>query len=104
LGYPFYLKGDPIMSSGARSGLVIAVVAVLAIIAAFAFGLIDIDQTKETKLPEVAVEGGQAPAFDVKTADVDVGTTSTSVEVPKVEVGTTEEKVELPTLDVKKAE
>lgn len=92
------------MSSGARSGLIIAVVAVLAVIAAFAFGLIDIDQTKETKLPEVAVEGGQAPAFDVKTADVDVGTTNTSVEVPTVDVGTTREKVELPTVDVKTAE
>lgn len=87
-----------------RNGIIIAVIAIVAIIGAFAFGLIDINQTKETKLPEVAVEGGQAPAFDVKTADVEVGTKDTSVEVPKVEVGTTTEKVELPTVDVKKAE
>ncbi|SNS18214.1 hypothetical protein SAMN06295912_102148 [Sphingomonas laterariae] len=87
-----------------RSGLIVAVVAILAVIAAFAFGLVDINQTRETKLPEVAVEGGQAPAFDVKTADVHVGTKSTSIEVPKVEVGTTKEKVELPTVDVKKAD
>ena len=91
------------MTSGARSGLIIAVVAVIAIIAAFAFGLIDIDQTKETQLPEVSVQGGQAPAFDVDTAKVDVGTKDTTVELPKVEVGTAKEEVELPTVDVKKA-
>ena len=78
------------MSSGARSGLIIAVVAIVAIIAAFAFGLIDINQTKETKLPEVSVQGGQTPAFDVDTAEV--------------AVGTTKENVELPTVDVKKAD
>ena len=92
------------MSSGARSGLIIAVVAIAAIIAAFAFGLIDINQTKETKLPEVSVQGGQTPAFDVDTAKVDVGTTNTSVDLPTVKVGTTKENVELPTVDVKKAD
>lgn len=92
------------MTSGARSGLIIAVVAIVAIIAAFAFGLIDINQTQETKLPEVSVQGGQAPAFDVDTATVDVGTTNTSVELPKVEVGTTRENVTLPTVDVEKAD
>lgn len=91
------------MSSGARSGLIIAVVAVVAIIAAFAFGLIDINQTKEAELPEVAVSGGQAPAFDVDTAKVEVGTTETAIDVPKVEVGTTKETVKLPTVDVEKA-
>lgn len=85
-------------------GIVVAAILVVVVIAAFAFGLIDINQTKETQLPEVAVQGGQAPAFDVDTADVDVGTEQTSVEVPKVEVGTTKTEVELPTVDVKKAE
>jgi hypothetical protein len=88
---------------GARTGLIIAVVAVLAIIAAFAFGLIDIDQTKEAKLPEIKAEGGALPKFDADVADVDVGTKNTTVELPKVEVDTTKEKVELPTIDVKKA-
>jgi hypothetical protein len=84
-------------------GIVVAAILVLVVIAAFAFGLIDINQTKETKLPEVAVKGGQAPAFDVDTAKVDVGTKDTSVPVPKVEVGTTEADVKLPTVDVQKA-
>lgn len=88
---------------GVRAGIIIAIVAVLAIIAAFAFGLIDIDQTKETKLPEVAVQGGQAPAFDVDTAKVDVGTKSESITVPKVDVGTTETDIKVPTVSVDKA-
>lgn len=87
-----------------RGGLVAAVIVIIAIIAAFAFGLIDINQTKETRLPEVSVRGGQAPAFDVDTADVDVGTKNTTVDLPKVDVGTTEEQVKLPTVDVDKAE
>lgn len=84
-------------------GIIVAAILVLVVIAAFAFGLIDIDQTKETKLPEVAVQGGQAPAFDVDTAKVDVGTKETDIDVPKVEVGTTKAEVDLPTVDVKKA-
>jgi hypothetical protein len=90
------------MSSGARTGLIIAVVAVIAIIAAFAFGLIDISQTREANLPEIKAEGGQMPSFDADVADVDVGSTNTTVKVPTVDVGTSSEKVELPTLDVKK--
>lgn len=84
-------------------GIIVAAILVVLVIAAFAFGLIDVSQTKETKLPEVAVKGGQAPAFDVDTAKVNVGTKETSVDVPKVDVGTTKADVELPTVDVQKA-
>ena len=49
------------------------------------------------------MSGGQAPAFDVDTAKVDVGTKKTDVTVPKVEVGTTSETVKVPTVDVQKA-
>lgn len=92
------------MSGGARTGLIIAVVAVLVVIAVFAFGLVDIDQTRETALPEVKTEGGQMPAFDVDTADVDVGTTTETVDLPKVDVDTTKEEVKVPTVDVKPTE
>ena len=76
---------------------------VLVVIAAFAFGLIDLKQTREAEAPKVSVEGGQAPAFDVDTAKVDVGTKTKSVEVPKVEVGTTKSTVKVPTVYVEKA-
>src|SRR3546814_7241103 len=82
-----------LISGGSRTGLIIAVVAVLVVIAVFAFGLVDIDQTRGTALPEVKTEGGQMPAFDVDTSDVDVGTTTETVELPKVDVDTTKEEV-----------
>lgn len=96
-------KEYPARNSGARVGIIIAVVAVVAIIAAFAFGLVDINQTKEMKAPDVSVSGGQAPAFDVDTAKVEVGTKTTDVSVPKVEIGTTKEEIKVPTIDVDKA-
>ncbi|KQX20924.1 hypothetical protein ASD39_04215 [Sphingomonas sp. Root50] len=83
--------------------MIIGVIAVLAIIAAFAFGLIDVSQTREAKAPDVSVTGGQAPAFDVDTAKVNVGSKTTDVTVPKVDVGTTTEQVKVPTVDVDKA-
>ena len=92
---------------GSRTIIVILILAILALIAAFAFGLIDIDQKKEAKLPEVEVDakGGQMPSFDVDTADVDVGTTNTTIEVPEVKVDTEKTKIEVPTIEVdKKAE
>lgn len=89
--------------NGARVGIIVAIIAVLAVVAAFAFGLIDINQTKEAELPKVSVQGGEAPAFDVDTAKVNVGTKSTDVTVPKVEVGTTKEEIKVPTVDVDKA-
>lgn len=98
-----HYKEYPARNNGARVGIIIGVVAVLAIIAAFAFGLVDINQTKSMKAPEVSVSGGQAPAFDVDTAKVNVGTKTTDVAVPKVEVGTTKEEVKVPTISVDKA-
>lgn len=46
----------------------------------------DVDQTEEAELPEVNVEGGNMPEFDVETADVDVGTEEVTVDVPTVDV------------------
>lgn len=46
----------------------------------------DVDQTEEGDLPEVNVEGGALPEYDVEPADVDVETGTTTVEVPTVDV------------------
>lgn len=89
--------------NGMTIGLIVAVIIVLAVVAAFAFGLVGVKQTREGEAPKVSVEGGQAPAFDVDTAKVAVGTKSTTVDVPKVEVGTKQESVKVPTVDVQKA-
>lgn len=64
----------------------------------------DIDQTKKTKLPSVDVDvdtkAGQLPAFDVDWADVNVGTTTEMVKVPKVVVVMEEMEVEVPFVDI----
>ena len=58
------------------------------LIAPFALGLAacDVDQTEEGEMPEVRVEGGNMPEYDVETADVDVGTKEETVEVPTIDV------------------
>ncbi len=57
-----------------------------AITAAALLGLTacDIDQTEEGELPDVDVDGGNAPEFDVEGPSVETGTTT--VEVPTVDV------------------
>ncbi|KPF79360.1 hypothetical protein IP88_01965 [alpha proteobacterium AAP81b] len=78
--------------SGTPGWLIALLVIVALVVAAFAFGLIDIDQTRSAKAPEISVTGGQAPAFDVNTATVDVGTKKETVEVPTIDVTPAKDK------------
>lgn len=61
----------------------------------------DVTQTREGEMPEVGVEAkkGRLPEFDVDWADIDVGTTTRIVKVPKVVVVMEETEVEVPYLD-----
>jgi uncharacterized protein HemX len=72
--------------------LILLVVAGLGI-AAFAFGLIKVDQTEEAK----------APVFDVSTAKIDLGQREATVKVPTVDVGSTDQQVTMPTVTVEPA-
>lgn len=67
--------------------MAIIVMAALVIVA-FAFGLIDINPTAETRMPDVSLKtsGGQALVFDVDTATIDLGTEEKTIEVPTVDV------------------
>lgn len=64
----------------------------------------DMEQTRKTELPDIDVdvdaEAGQLPAFDVDWADVNVGTRTKMVEVPKVVIVMEEEEIEVPYIDV----
>ena len=58
-------------------------------VSALAFTGCTVDKTQEGNLPDVDVETKgetQVPEYDVKPADVDVGTTRTTVNVPTVDV------------------
>ena len=76
-----------------RAVLLILIIAVVAIIVAIASGFVDINQVRGAKAPEVSAtrngvtaQGGQAPAFDVETGSVKIGTQQTTVKVPGVVV------------------
>ena len=93
-------------TSNSMGWLIALLVVVALVVAAFAFGLINIDQTRETKLPTVSVDtsGGQTPKFDVNTAKVDVGTKQEGITVPTVDVGTKKTDIAVPTISVEKAD
>ena len=60
----------------------------LALVSTAALGLAacDVEQTEEGDLPEVNVEGGNMPEYDVDTPDVDVQMEEETVEVPTLDV------------------
>jgi hypothetical protein len=76
-----------------RAFLFILIVAILVIIAGIATGFLNINQIRGAKAPDISAtkngltaKGGQAPAFDVETGSVKVGTKQRSVNVPTLEV------------------
>lgn len=76
-----------------RAVLFILIVAILVVIAGIATGFLNINQIRGAKAPDLAAtsngvtaKGGQAPAFDVQTGSVKVGTKQTTVKVPTLEV------------------
>jgi hypothetical protein len=76
-----------------RAVILILVIVIVAIIAAIATGFLDISQIRGGKSPQVATtgngvvaKGGQAPAFDVETGTVKVGTKEATVKVPVLKV------------------
>ena len=94
-----------------RAILLILIVAVVALIAGFATGYIDISQTREAQAPKIETgdgairaTGGQSPAFEVQTGSVEVGTQEANVAVPKIEVKRDKAKVDVPTVEVRPAE
>jgi hypothetical protein len=76
-----------------RAVILILIVVIIAFIAAVATGMLNINQIRGAKAPEVSAtrngvtaKGGQPPAFDVETGSVKVGTKETTVKVPTLEV------------------
>ncbi len=67
-----------------RAILALLIVAVVVVIVLVMTDVINIDQIREASLPEL--EGGSTPAFDVDTADINVGTETREVEVPTIDI------------------
>lgn len=94
-----------------RAILLIFILIVVALIAAFATGLLDISQTREARAPNleasegaIRAEGGQSPAFEVQTGSVEVGTREANVAVPKIEIKRDKAKVDVPSVEVRPAQ
>lgn len=60
----------------------------LALVSTAAMGLAacDVEQTEEGDMPDVEVEGGNLPEYDIDTPDVNVTSEEETIEVPKIEV------------------
>jgi hypothetical protein len=76
-----------------RAVIFLLIVAVLIVIAGVASGYLKISQRRPAEAPRltatgngVTAKGGQAPAFDVETGSVKVGTKETTVKVPSIEI------------------
>ena len=76
-----------------RAILLVLILAVAAIIALVATGLVDIRQIRGARAPNISAtsngvtaKGGQAPAFDIETGSVSVGTRDAKVKVPALRV------------------
>lgn len=76
-----------------RAILFVLIIAVLVVIAGIATGFLNINQIRGAKVPQIATtgngvtaKGGQAPAFDVETGSVKVGTKQRTVNVPALVV------------------
>jgi hypothetical protein len=83
------LKRENIM----RAAILVLIVLIVAIIAAIASGFLNINQIRGAEPPQVSAtgngvvaKGGQAPAFDVETGSVKIGTKDATVKVPALEV------------------
>lgn len=74
-----------------RAVLALVAIVILLLIVGVATGFLNFSQTREARLPEVKVEGGQAPSFDADMGKVDVGTKNETIKVPTIDVKTANE-------------
>lgn len=78
---------DPEHRSGAgRVIMWVIIVAIAVFVIAWATGFVNFRTSGSLKAPDVAVTGGEVPSVRMETPDIDVGTRTTTVEVPTVDV------------------
>ena len=84
-----------------RAILFVLIVVVLVLLVGVGTGFLDINQIRGARAPSVSAssngvvaKGGQAPAFDVQTGSVEIGTRNATVKVPEVQVKPPQNQVE----------
>ncbi|MEQ6247855.1 hypothetical protein ABMC89_03090 [Sulfitobacter sp. HNIBRBA3233] len=87
-----------------KTGLTVAGIVVVALVAGAAIYMVDIDQTEEASLPEVnvSVEEGNMPEFDAEVGSVGLTEEEVTVETPDVDVDVSMEEstVTVPGIEV----
>jgi hypothetical protein len=76
-----------------RAVIFVIIIAVLVLLAAIATGFLHVNQVRPGRVPQVSTthngvtaKGGRAPAFEVETGSVRVGTRPATVKVPDIRV------------------
>ena len=71
-----------------------AIIGAVVVAAAIGFGIymVDIDQTQETVMPEIEIEGGQLPEFNADVGEISVTEETVTVTVPQVNITPPEEE------------
>ena len=76
-----------------RAVLIIVIIAVVAVLGAIATGFLNINQIRGAEAPRVGAsnngvtaQGGQAPAFEVETGSIKVGSKDANVKLPTIQV------------------
>jgi hypothetical protein len=69
-------------------GIIVLLLVLLGVVYA-GYMMVDVDQTQEARLPDVSIEGGQAPEYNVRTGNVEMA--EEEVTVPSVDIQGVEE-------------
>jgi hypothetical protein len=92
-----------------RAIFLILIIAVLALILAVMTGMINLRQTQPAVAPgietadgKITTRSGQAPAFDVETGSIGVGSGNASVALPKVEIKRRDTRIPVPTVEIRR--
>ena len=92
-----------------RAIFLILIIAVAALILAVITGMINLRQTEpavapgiETSDGKIVTRPGQAPAFDIETGSVGVGSGNASVALPKVEIQPSDTRLAVPSIEVRR--
>lgn len=93
-----------------RAFFFVLILAVVALIVLVQTGLVGVSQTQSARLPSVVAQdgkivakGGTAPAFDIQTGSVGVGSRDAAVPLPRVTVGTQSGTVKVPAIEIRNA-
>jgi hypothetical protein len=74
---------------------------IASVLLGLSFSACDVDRTREGEAPNIDIDPGRLPEYDVDTPEVEVGTERREVEVPDIDVNSERREIEVPDIDVR---